>query len=477
MDDRISQLPDDLLLKVLSFLPTKVAVSTSILSKRWEFLWMWLPKLEYDDSEYSEEERYKLHSFIDFSLPLHKAPVIESLRLNFDVCNRFDPIYSDDIEKWVLTAVSRCVHELSVTLASMHYELAGLPSSLFTCKSLVILELTGKIFVNFPRMDLVVEHNKDDNNTPFTLSVIVPSLQTLTLKISRGSDHSEGLVINTPSLKYFNILYYVEEYARDDDSNYSYYLEDTPKLEEADIESTYPDINKFVRSIRAVKRLSLCIRVNTEEDLYHEGIVFDQLQHLKLCSCGSNWSKVLVRLLKDSPLLRDLEVYLNDDHTYSRVDAPVSWQNQLDCVPTCLLASLETFKWTVVYGSHEEIDLVKYILRNARCLKAAKILFRPPFCQQEEDKLEMAKQDLSLSFRGVHLYNDLCSQAIELTEEGCVSEVKYKIVLHTLVETLKNCVDLNNARNNITESNSQLINGSQEEDDRYAWAKGRIRYC
>lgn len=110
-----------------------------------------------------------------------------------------------------------------------------------------------------------MEHNKDDNNTPFTLSVIVPSLQTLTLKISRGSDHSEGLVINTPSLKYFNILYYVEEYARDDDSNYSYYLEDTPKLEEADIESTYPDINKFVRSIRAVKRLSLCIRVNTEE--------------------------------------------------------------------------------------------------------------------------------------------------------------------------------------------------------------------
>ncbi|KAG2256043.1 hypothetical protein Bca52824_075337 [Brassica carinata] len=371
---------------------------------------MWLPKLEYDDSEYSEEERYKLHSFIDFSLPLHKAPVIESLRLNFDVCNRFDPIYSDDIEKWVLTAVSRCVHELSVTLASMHYELAGLPSSLFTCKSLVILELTGKIFVNFPRMVFLpslkflilrlVEHNKDDNNTPFTLSVIVPSLQTLTLKISRGSDHSEGLVINTPSLKYFNILYYVEEYARDDDSNYSYYLEDTPKLEEADIESTYPDINKFVRSIRAVKRLSLCIRVNTEEALYHEGIVFDQLQHLKLCSCGSNWSKVLVRLLKDSPLLRDLEVYLNDDHTYSRVDAPVSWQNQLDCVPTCLLASLETFKWTVVYGSHEEIDLVKYILRNARCLKAAKILFRPPFCQQEEDKLEMAKQDLSLSFRG-----------------------------------------------------------------------------
>lgn len=53
-----------------------------------------------------------------------------------------------------------------------------------------------------------------------------------------------------------------------------------------------------------------------------------------------------------------------------------------------------------VCGSQEEIDLVKYILRNARCLKVAKILFGPSFCQQEEEKLEMAKQDLSLSFRG-----------------------------------------------------------------------------
>ncbi|KAF2619712.1 hypothetical protein F2Q68_00041538 [Brassica cretica] len=43
---RISGLSDELLVKILRLVPTKVAVSTSILSKRWECLWMWLPKLK-----------------------------------------------------------------------------------------------------------------------------------------------------------------------------------------------------------------------------------------------------------------------------------------------------------------------------------------------------------------------------------------------------------------------------------------------
>ncbi|KAF2590229.1 hypothetical protein F2Q70_00041837 [Brassica cretica] len=47
--DRISGLSDELLVKILSFLPTEDAVSTSVLSKQWRFLWMRLPKLEYHD--------------------------------------------------------------------------------------------------------------------------------------------------------------------------------------------------------------------------------------------------------------------------------------------------------------------------------------------------------------------------------------------------------------------------------------------
>ncbi|KAF2553819.1 hypothetical protein F2Q68_00037040 [Brassica cretica] len=44
--DKVSPFPDDLLLKILSYLPTNEVRITSVLSKRWRSLWMLLPKLE-----------------------------------------------------------------------------------------------------------------------------------------------------------------------------------------------------------------------------------------------------------------------------------------------------------------------------------------------------------------------------------------------------------------------------------------------
>lgn len=53
-----------------------------------------------------------------------------------------------------------------------------------------------------------------------------------------------------------------------------------------------------------------------------------------------------------------------------------------------------------MYGSQKELDLFKYVLGNARCLKTATILFRSSDSALEEDGLEMVIRDLSLSFRG-----------------------------------------------------------------------------
>lgn len=46
--DRISDLPDEMLQHILSFLGTRKAVQTSLLSKRWVNLWASLPCINID---------------------------------------------------------------------------------------------------------------------------------------------------------------------------------------------------------------------------------------------------------------------------------------------------------------------------------------------------------------------------------------------------------------------------------------------
>lgn len=66
----------------------------------------------------------------------------------------------------------------------------------------------------------------------------------------------------------------------------------------------------------------------------------------------------------------------------------------------------------------------------------------------------------------VRRYNDLCRLGIEMSEEGSLSEESYNIVLRTLVEALKNCVNVNNCNNSVTESGGlSLVQREPEEDN------------
>ncbi|KAM0850873.1 hypothetical protein ACQ4PT_052767 [Festuca glaucescens] len=81
-DDRLSALPDDLLHHLLSFLPSRRAVQTGVLSKRWTGLWCSVRRIDvkidvdsrhYGDS-YSKEKWEKAENFINNLLMLHFAP-------------------------------------------------------------------------------------------------------------------------------------------------------------------------------------------------------------------------------------------------------------------------------------------------------------------------------------------------------------------------------------------------------------------
>ncbi|CAL9243809.1 unnamed protein product [Arabidopsis halleri] len=422
--DKITGFSDDeLLVKILSFLSTKAAVRTSILSKQWKFLWRRIPKLEYHDdiknymlSMRGEsrtdslllEGSQRMWRFIDMNLPLHCSPVIESLSLTL-YNELFQP---EDIKLWVEIAVSRCAQELSVSYSPYKGKRdALLPTSLYTCKSLVTLKLRDNILVDVPHVfclpslktlhlvrvtyadeeslqrllsncfvleDLVVERRVGDNVR--NVSVIIPSLLSLSFEIL-GQCSSEGYVIHTPSLKNFK--------TKDFGKCSTCLILNMPKLEEAYIATAGHNIKKLLESFTYVKRLSLFILNNNAEAFTAvyggDDVVFNQLENLTFIIRSAYWSKLLYWLLIASPKLRNLE--FNEQFSRDGINTLVFWEQLITCVPQCLWSSLQTFKWS---GNHDSIEgkaLATYILRESCQLKTATISIG-----QGQKKLEMERE-------------------------------------------------------------------------------------
>ncbi|KFK28053.1 hypothetical protein AALP_AA8G465500 [Arabis alpina] len=139
-----------------------------------------------------------------------------------------------------------------------------------------------------------------------------------------------------------------------------------PKLREAYLDVSFHGVSSLIESITSVKHLTLSSKVH----VYGGGLVFNQLEHLKLCVGAHYASNLLVRLLEDSPNLRVLDLFKMD----SRNGRMGCW-NQPSTVPECIMSSLETFKWSGYLGTRQERDLAVYILRNACRLKTATISF------------------------------------------------------------------------------------------------------
>lgn len=147
-DDRISSLPDSLLHHILSFLPTKYAVATSTLSKRWASLCFSLPSLDFDDTTYEPHSTYHLGrearflhfvQFVDGFLLLRDSQPIKRFRLKGG-----NYVQYHNINIWVNAVIHRKVEELDLSLPIS--KRINLPPTVFTCKTLVVLKLYGFAF-------------------------------------------------------------------------------------------------------------------------------------------------------------------------------------------------------------------------------------------------------------------------------------------------------------------------------------------
>ncbi|XP_024011173.1 putative F-box/FBD/LRR-repeat protein At5g56810 [Eutrema salsugineum] len=149
--DRISKLPDDLLLQILSLVPISDAMKTSLLSKRWRSLWKMMPVLKYDENTCPNTGSLGFVDVCTRSLQLHETPLLKSLKLE-------QKRHSNSCLKWpIFQNNSRVLQNLVVLkLYTTNLDFADSGESLPVCfrslKSLHLFRVTLKDTKSFCRL-------------------------------------------------------------------------------------------------------------------------------------------------------------------------------------------------------------------------------------------------------------------------------------------------------------------------------------
>ena len=143
--DRISCLPDHVIDQILSYLPIKEAVGTSILSSKWSNKWYTLPNLVFDKHCISDAASQdpsvinnKFLKIVDHVLLLHSGP-INKFQIHDYYCNLISLSSMTDIQRWIIHLTRRSIKmfELNIWLKERY----KIPWCLFSCQTLRHLNL------------------------------------------------------------------------------------------------------------------------------------------------------------------------------------------------------------------------------------------------------------------------------------------------------------------------------------------------
>ncbi|KAI4323060.1 hypothetical protein L6164_022696 [Bauhinia variegata] len=369
--DRISNLPDCIIHRILSFLPTKDAVRTSVLSRRWIYMWTFIDNLHFDDSQLlfpdkrnkqrlSFEDREVFVRFVQGVLLHLSNPTIQSFTLV--TSDWYDDIYKC-VDAWIAAALYRQVQNLYVDYkASIKiYSL-----SLFRCQSLVDLKLmlpSGSLtftssYVCLPNLKFLslsgikleskssplwisFPSNHHHHHHPIELTLSFPVLRVL--KMDRCRWHLMNACLQVPLLEVFS-------------------AEKVEIFSATKICTSCPEIFSFLFIDGSLDDYLYCCRY---ENFLPSSASIATFQISGIVKFNPAVSKLLERFNQMQCLkLGDVEVssesYVYYEMMLGRSSPPV---------PNCLESSLKRVKFGLFDGAEHELYLAKFLFEQGAILE------------------------------------------------------------------------------------------------------------
>ncbi|XP_059638890.1 F-box/LRR-repeat protein At3g26922-like [Cornus florida] len=434
LEDRISQLPDDVLVLILSFLTFKEATVTSVLSSRWTYLWTHYARLVFDYQElYDDKEPYiygrenyetkrvRYVNWVNRVVQLYRGSSIEEFCVRFDLGEGSEC----DVNKWLKFALAKRIQRLELDLIGfLHNEkrpyifsyqllaqskcttsnFCGMRPCTFvgfnTLKAIFLKnvnvgggEVLEYFLSNCPVLEQMGVHYCEDL---FNLKVVGPSLVLKQLEICYCWE-IKSIEIRNVNLVSLKVL----------GEDISFLLENVPMLVDLNIDGriskALTDIDGWIsRSLTDVfAQFACCLSqleiLTLDTHLYcifEENAEFDVSSKLtnlrKLVLVGVEIVHRFASLIKAAPYLKKLVLQIGwSTHDYHR---------NLFRTEKCVHQCLEEVEFFGYYGSAGDRELVECLFENAIALKRIVIDARNPLlpegpCPESELETEKAARN------------------------------------------------------------------------------------